>query len=513
MRGQQGTGNLRALLYFDEIMGYLPPVANPPSKTIMMRMLKQARAFGVGLLLATQNPVDVDYKALSNAGTWMIGRLQTEQDKQRLLDGLSSASGTTDLQTIDKMISGLGKRVFLLHSVYKSSPVVFTTRWCMNYLAGPLMRSQIPALLKLTGTPAVEVPSQTTAVTSPAQATAVNPAVVAGTSSAGISTSRPAVPGAINEFFMANNLGVSEAAALAKLPANLQAKGVVYRAALLAQAEVRVAARQYNMDYSQKRAAIVEDPGSGLTAWENFTGAPVSSQNLQNQPQPNASFHLLPNFLSQEKRVNELQKDFLDWVYRNGTIKVKANQALKVFAGPETTAEEFQQRCRDAMKSLLQADLDKVSQKYDAKIQALQRKIDTQELDVKNAERRVSNRTMETIATGGSALLGMFTGRKRSLSSSVTKVRMTSEAKDRLNLEKQTLEQYTQQLEALKKDLATEMDAVKARWEGAASQVSEITLNPTKSNIFTDIFGVVWLPYYIVESGGQTLEIPAFQRA
>lgn len=512
MRGQQGTGNLRALLYFDEIMGYLPPVANPPSKTIMMRMLKQARAFGVGLLLATQNPVDVDYKALSNAGTWMIGRLQTEQDKQRLLDGLSSASGATDLQTIDKMISGLGKRVFLLHSVYKSSPVVFSTRWCMNYLAGPLMRSQIPALLKLTGTPAEEARSQTTAVPSPSRVSAVNPAD-AGTSTAGISTSRPAVPGAINEFFMANNLGVSEAAALASLPANIQAKGLVYRAALLAQAEVRLAARQYNMDYSQKRTAIVEDPGSGLTAWENFTGAPISSQNLQNQPQPNASFHFLPNFLSQEKRVNEMQKDFLDWVYRTGTIKVKANQALKIFAGPETTAEEFQQRCRDAMKSLLQADLDRVSQKYDAKIQALQRKIDTQELDVKNAERRVSNRTMETIATGGSALLGMFTGRKRSLSSSVTKVRMTSEAKDRLNLEKQTLEQYTEQLEALKKDLTTEMDAVKARWENTASQVSEITLNPTKSNIFTDIFGVVWLPYYMVESGGQTLEIPAYHRA
>ena len=123
MRSQRGTGNLRAIVYFDEIMGYLPPVANPASKTVMLRMLKQARAFGVGLVLATQNPVDVDYKALSNAGTWMIGRLQTEQDKNRLLDGLSSAGGTTDISTFDKLISGLDKRVFLYHSIYKSGPV------------------------------------------------------------------------------------------------------------------------------------------------------------------------------------------------------------------------------------------------------------------------------------------------------------------------------------------------------------------------------------------------------
>ena len=88
MRTQRGTAALRALVYFDEILGYLPPVANPPSRPIMLRMLKQARAFGVGLLLATQNPVDVDYKGLSNAGTWFVGRLQTDQDKQRLLDGL-----------------------------------------------------------------------------------------------------------------------------------------------------------------------------------------------------------------------------------------------------------------------------------------------------------------------------------------------------------------------------------------------------------------------------------------
>ena len=144
MRTQKGSTSLRALLYMDEIFGYLPPTAVPPSKGPLLRMLKQARAFGLGLLLATQNPVDVDYKALSNAGTWFIGKLQTEQDKNRLLDGLESASGGLSRSAMDTAISGLGKRVFVLHNVHEKAPVLFQTRWTMNFLAGPLTRTQIP---------------------------------------------------------------------------------------------------------------------------------------------------------------------------------------------------------------------------------------------------------------------------------------------------------------------------------------------------------------------------------
>src|SRR6185436_7901813 len=149
MRMQKGSTSLRALLYMDEIFGYLPPQRNPSSKPLMLRMLKQARAFGLGLLLATQNPVDVDYKALSNAGTWFIGKLQTEQDKNRLLDGLESAAGGIPRGIFDKLISTLGKRVFVLHNIHARQPELFQTRWTMNFLAGPLTRTQIPELNKL----------------------------------------------------------------------------------------------------------------------------------------------------------------------------------------------------------------------------------------------------------------------------------------------------------------------------------------------------------------------------
>src|SRR5215216_851654 len=151
MRTQSGATSLRALLYMDEIFGYLPPQRNPPSKQPMLRMLKSGRAFGLGLLLATQNPVDVDYKALSNAGTWFIGKLQTEQDKNRLLDGLESASSAVPRGVFDKLISTLAKRVFVLHDIHAKQPQLFQSRWAMNFLAGPLTRAQIPALNRLAG--------------------------------------------------------------------------------------------------------------------------------------------------------------------------------------------------------------------------------------------------------------------------------------------------------------------------------------------------------------------------
>ena len=147
MRRQSGTTDLRALLYMDEVAGYLPPTANPPTKQPMMTLFKQARAFGVGVVVSTQNPVDVDYKALSNAGTWMIGRLQTERDKMRLLDGMSVASGGVDVNAVSQTISGLAKREFVLRRAGKDQPEVFTSRWAMSYLRGPLTRDQIATLM------------------------------------------------------------------------------------------------------------------------------------------------------------------------------------------------------------------------------------------------------------------------------------------------------------------------------------------------------------------------------
>ena len=152
MRTQSGTTSLRALLYIDEMFGYFPPYPkNPPTKDPILRLLKQARAFGLGLILATQNPGDLDYKGLSNAGTWFIGRLQSDNDKQRVMAGLESlatADSNLNLKDVERLISDIEPRVFLMHNVHDTAgPVLVHTRWSMSYLRGPLTRQQVQILM------------------------------------------------------------------------------------------------------------------------------------------------------------------------------------------------------------------------------------------------------------------------------------------------------------------------------------------------------------------------------
>ncbi len=505
MRGQRGTGNLRALVYFDEIMGYLPPVANPPSKTVMLRMLKMARAFGVGLLLATQNPVDVDYKALSNAGTWMIGRLQTEQDKNRLLDGLTSAGGSTDVGTLDRMISGLQKRVFMLHSIYKSAPVLFNTRWALNYLAGPMTRDQLSAANALVGA------SLKGTGTTTADQSSVASRPVAGSATAGLTNSQPAIPGNIPEYFMPNNQGISDALSTAGIPSSVNSEGVVYKAAILTQAEVRYLSRQYNLEDSRKLTAIVQDPGSGLIRWENLVGGNIDPARLESRPLPRTQFHAVPAWLADTRKTADMQKDFLDWIYRSGSLRIKVNQKLGVVKSSEMSEADFRMKCKQAVESTLKAEIDKASSAFDTKIAAMQRKIDTQELDVKAAEKNVNQRRLETLATGGSAVLGMLTGRKRSLNSTLSKNRMASAAKDKLEMEEQTLEQLQEQLIELQKGREGIVQEVTQKWSAVADEVTEVNITPNKSDIFSSIFGVVWLPFYLLDENGKVTEVPAFK--
>ena len=511
MRGQRGTGSLRALIYFDEIMGYLPPVANPASKTVMLRMLKQARAFGVGLVLATQNPVDVDYKALSNTGTWMIGRLQTDQDKQRLLEGLSSASGSINVATYDKLISGLQKRVFLWHSVYRSAPTLFNTRWTLNYLAGPLTRTQLPALNDLAGARNSSAAKTSTATAEPAGSI---PVPARNSTGAGeIVTSRPAIPGDISEYFFPANLNTTEAVSSANLVPAAAVTGLVYHAAVLAQAEVHYTSRQYNLDTARKVAAVVEDPGNGLIHWEDNTISAIDPKQLAAQPQPNASYHTIPAWLSDKARVADTGKDFLDWVFRTGTVKIKANNLLKVYAGPEVSADTFKQQCAQAVQSAMQAEVEKINQTYTAKISALQNKIEAQQMDVKAAGNALTQRTLDDVATGGELVLGLLgVGRKKSLSSSVSKVRMTQGAKDKVEKEKLDLQNLQEQLQQLQGAKDAALKTLNDKYSTQAGQISEIPVAPTKSAIFSDVFGAAWMPYYIVKVNGQTVEIPAFKR-
>ena len=548
MRTQTGATSLRALLYMDEIFGYLPPVSNPPSKQPLLQMLKQARAFGLGLLLATQNPVDVDYKALSNAGSWFIGKLQTDQDKQRLLDGLeSAASGSLDRRAYDKLISSLGKRIFLLHNVHTppsaarggaGSGGAFQTRWTMNFLAGPLTHAQIPALNILAGASfrssvtgdqfSVQPPTQTPEPVSvpegfepilaaiSQQPSAINqqPSTI---SSQQASLTRPAIPARISEFFLPLNTSFAKAAAASgeSLPPQAAAAGIVYHPAILASAQVRFLDRKYNLDMEQVKSVLVTNPERrGIVRWDDFTARLPTPGEMDPAPDPKGRFSAMEAPFSDARLMAALQKDFADWVYRSSKVTVRANQALGVFATSDVSQAEFMKTCAEAAREARDAEITKATAALDRQIKTLKDKIAREERELKMDETELQQRKGEELATHAENVLGVFGGRSsnRRLSSSLSKHRLTEQSKEDVQESIEVLKQYGQELTALEQQRQQAMEAARGQWGDVVNDITEIPILPKKMDIYVNLFGVAWLPYYLVQSGAEMVELPAFSQ-
>ena len=511
MRAQSGTTSLRALVYFDEIFGYLPPIGNPPSKEPMLRMLKQARAFGVGLVLATQNPVDVDYKALSNAGTWFIGKLATDQDKQRLLDGLASAvPGGLDRSEYDHLISAMGKRVFLLRNVHEKQPVLFQTRWAMNYLAGPVTRAQIPALNALAGADEVAAaPAKRTAKPVAAKKAAPEPA---GPELPG-SLTRPAVPSGIVEYFLPHNLTLSEAAAQdgTTLPADAQSQGLLYHPVLLAQANVRYRNTKYGVNSDAVQTAVVHEPDRrGIIRWDEHLSMPIEARSLAHDAVPQARFATLEAPLSDGRTLKSLQKDFVDWIYRGAELPVQANETLKLYAGPDVLPTAFAQQCAEAADAAADAEVEKLRGSYGKKVDALREKLAREERELREDEADLSRRKREEMGTHAETVFGFLFGRKRSISSSMSKRRMTSRAQEDVEESEEEITRLNKEIEELQAEIEAQIDAIEGKWEAVATEVTTVPITPYKKDIGLDLFGVAWLPYHLVETNGRLLQLPGY---
>jgi hypothetical protein len=487
MRAQPGATTLRALVYFDEIFGYMPPTAVPPSKPLMLRMLKQARAFGVGQVLVTQNPVDVDYKGLSNAGTWFIGKLQTERDKMRLLDGLEgAASGSLDRKEYDKLISGLGKREFLVHNVHEKKPALFGTRWVMNYLAGPLTRTHIPALNELAGASLSSL--DVAAPAAPTQQAPAAAAAAAPKASAGTGTeTRPAIP------------------------AQATGQGLLYKPVLLAQADVRYMQRKYNLDASEKTTALIADPDKrGMARWEENLVEAIDPRQLPSQPAPNARYAVLDAPLSDSKLVKSMETDLVDWIYRRSTVTVYANETLKLYAGKPVTEGEFRKLVSDAAREARDDELKTLQDKYKKKISTLNTKLKREQRELEEDKTEVAQRRMEELGTHfENIFLSKSTSRRR-VSTSLTKRRMTAQAKADVEESEDAIEQLQLEMEQLRADMEEDIDLVEEKWSEIAGQIDEISVTPYKKDILVEVFGVAWMPYHLVESGGKLMELPGF---
>lgn len=528
MRTQSGATSLRALLYIDEILGYMPPQRNPPSKGPLLRMFKQARAFGLGLLLATQNPVDVDYKALSNAGTWFIGKLQTEQDKNKLLDGLEGAGGGVQRNEFDKLISSLGKRVFILHNIHAKEPLIFQTRWAMNFLAGPIARTKIRDLNQLAEmrmddeTPVADKTVSTSASSvadlHPAAAMSTVPLIPRAAppkSPLEGSETKPPTPAWIKEYFLPQNYSLPEAFSAAKqsMPHEVMIDGVIYRPSLLASAQVRILDRKLGVDSEITRTVLVQPVDKrGAIRWDEFPYNGPSLDNVDTLPVPSARFGTIDSPLNNTKLMTSLQKDFADWVLRNSSVKARANQALKVYAGPDVSQADFIKACAEAARDARDAETAKKTAQLDRQLKTLEDKLAREERELREDEAELTHRKVEEAGTHIENVTGLFGGKRsvRRLSSSLTKRRMTEQAKSDVEESIDAIALYKQQIAELVKRREDVIAEINGRWGNTVNETTEVMVSPKKTDVFVNLFGLAWMPHYIIRMDAETMELPAF---
>lgn len=504
MRQQPGTSSLRAILYMDEVFGYLPPSANPPSKTPMLTLLKQARAYGLGLVLATQNPVDLDYKALSNAGTWFLGRLQTERDKLRVLDGLEGASSqagaTFDRQKVERILSGLGNRVFLLNNVHEDAPVVMQTRWAMSYLRGPLTREQISTLMA----PRKEIPcaaaSHRAAPTPPAFTSAVVPttAVPANTSPAPLSSAAashlpPVLPADIRQIY----------AEVTK-----PAKEIIYRPALLGTAKMHFIDSKASIDVWKNiaRLSVVAD-GVADDPWDDSDQINPDDLAIARQPAEGAAFAALDSTLTQPKQYTAWKTSLKNSLYREGTFTIPYCEVLDQYAQPGEKVGDFQARLKHSAREERDLQIEKLRKKYGTKIEALVERQRKAEQAVEREKSQASGATLTAAVQFGTSILGALFGRKLATSTNVGRAASSVRSATRAAEQKGDVTRAQETVEAIQ----TDRDELESLLEKEIEQITEslpddvkvtdYDVKPRKSDTTIDAVSLLWLPYSVNASG------------
>lgn len=491
MRTQAGTPSLRALLYMDEVFGYFPPTANPPSKKPMLTLLKQARAYGLGVVLATQNPVDLDYKGLSNAGTWFLGRLQTERDKARVMDGLegvSAASGAAfDRQKLEATLSGMKSRVFFMHDVHEDEPILFHTRWAMSYLRGPLTRTQIRQLMSDRRAAAAPIPSRKAAASRAGQAIRAT-------------TDRPVLPPEIADAF---------------LPPKGDVGRLVYRPALLGTADLHFADARSGIDSWESvgyLAALKQRVGVKL--WDEAELLPDAEASLTDTPADGAEFSALPNRASKPASYTTWKKTFKTHLYQRHTKDIWKCPALKLTADAGESEAEFRIRVREAVREKRDTAVEKLRRKFAPKVSRLQERIRKAKERVGKETSQYDQQKMQTAISVGATVLGALLGRKvasvGTVGRATTAMRGAGRAareKDDIARAKRDLTALSQKLADLEADLEREATSLAETFQVDRYEVVSKTVRPRKSDIAVGHFGLVWLPHRV--TGGGVVE-PAY---
>jgi hypothetical protein len=487
MRTQSGTTSLRSILYMDEIYGYLPPVANPPSKTPLLTLLKQARAFGLGVVLATQNPVDLDYKGLSNTGTWFIGRLQTEQDKERVLDGLegvgSSEGGRFDRRKIERIISGLGKRVFLMNNVHEDAPAIFQTRWVMSYLRGPLTRDQIKVLMDPVKTvqPASvkPLPPESRPVKKKAQKTAQI-------------SSKPVLSPGISEYFLPVKKQEPERATL------------FYEPMLLGMGSIYYAEAKIGITAERTLSLLSEFPArSARIGWDSAQEVGLSEDELEKLPDEEADFGELPRYAGVKKNYSAWNKSFQDWIYRYHRLELFRSPSLGIVSKPDESERDFRIRLQQGAREKRDTLIERIKEKYTKKIAKVEERIRKAEQTVEKEKEQAKEQKLQAVISFGATLLTALTGRKKmsrsTLGRATTTVRGAGRAMRQatdIKRAKENLEVLDDQLTELQKTFSEEIEQAKTDFDPITEKLEIHTIKPKKMNIAVSLIALTWTPHW-----------------
>jgi hypothetical protein len=469
VRSQSGTTSLRALLYMDEIFGYFPPVSNPPSKKPLLTLLKQARAFGFGVVLATQNPVDIDYKGLSNTGTWFIGRLQTERDKMRVLDGLEGASADTgsqfDRASMDTLLSGLGQRVFLMNNVHEHGPVLMETRWTLSYLRGPLARPEIKRLMDpLKGVQAAPVVRK----------------------SAGAA---PILAPEIAQYF---------------LPTRSSAP--IYQPTLIGSAKVRFI--NDDAGVRETRATICYTPlidGPVAADWDSdkTTDADFDIWDLEKEPAPGASYAPLPTAAAKPASYALFQKNFAAWLFRTKKMTVLHSPGTGEYSKPDEAERDFRIRLQQAAREQRDQVAADLRDKYNPQFDRLQTRLQSAQQALAKQQNQSSNKKIDAVISIGAAvaseLFSSFLGRKAisvtNMNKAVSAVKSVNRARTQgtnVDLANDTVASVQQQIDALQKQFDEEVAAQQNKVDPLTEQLETVAILPKKSDITVELVALAW---------------------
>ena len=472
-RRQSGTSSLRALIYMDEVFGYLPPVANPPSKLPLMTLLKQARASGIGVMLATQNPVDLDYKALSNTGTWFLGKLQTERDKARVLDGLEGAAGIVNRQELDRTLSALRSRVFLMHNVHEQEPVVFETRWTLSYLRGPMMRDELRQAIG--------------GATPPSHDAAQGARAAADIPTAGLpGDQRPVLPAGISEYFLPSDGPPPH----------------VYVPVLYGSARVQYVDTRRGVDVTSDVHAVTRlQRGPVAADWDKAVATSVAPDALEQTPEnPSATFAPTPAAALSPKQYAAWTADFARWVARERPLALFSAPALKLNGRPGETEADFKARVHQAAHEARDAAVAKLRARYAPKVARATEKIRRAGEILAREEQQAGSQNLQTAVSFGATLVGALMGRKAVSLSTLGRATTAARGVGRAIKEKEDIVRARErhgeaeaELRALEADLEREVEAM-APSGGTSVEINRLDIKPKRGSVDVRLVTLAWQP-------------------